>query len=705
VAAYGHVAVIDTSLRAVIATIETAESHFAVAPDSGRIYVAVPDENAISVIDASSLTVISIVPVGGFPRGIAVHPEGSAVYAANYDGTVSVIDTATNTVTATIPIEGQLNGIGVTPDGTKVYVAVNDGYVAVIDAASLAIVAKVPVGVNPTAFGEFIGGNAPPLRKLTVTKEGDGEGAVTSADGDIACGSDCFEEYWAGTRVTLLAEPATCRRFTGWSGACAGTNPTCEIVLNSDAAVTATFTGGIGLPSYDLTVTKPGDGEGTVTSTPSGIACGPSCTAPFLCTDSIILEAVPDAESVFSGWSGACSGPASTCSPLLTGDATATAVFTAKKASADYLPLIPGTSWTYMKNGTEVVQRKVLDKPVEVGGVETRAIQYVQEKVIEYLTSDAEGIILYRQYQPQVLVQGRRLNIDVTFSPPVTLAEGKMWVGQSVHSTGNAAVKAGIYKVGCSYSATTTVEAAEPITVTAGSFETMRVRQVVELCGYTFTTVRNLAKDVGVVKDSATDPEGRVVTAELLSMNGNFHDLAITEIVPPKLVTLKRGGMTKTVPVKVTIQNRSRHSEVIQNSGVLADLVTLSVTSLGPCTAPQPVLNPARLSRPFPISIPSKGNLSLYYDVAFTCANDPVQSTTRDPGHGDYTFSGAVRHTAIDGEEDDHRFDDACPRDVAPPGITDPFPDGNIKDKGCGTRKADGTFGGEIVLDVVVSNR
>jgi hypothetical protein len=227
----------------------------------------------------------------------------------------------------------------------------------------------------------------------------------------------------------------------------------------------------------------------------------------------------------------------------------------------------------------------------------------------------------------------------------------------------------------------------------------------VGLCGYTLTTVRNLAEDTEVVRDVTTSPDGFVVTAELVSMNGNFQYLAITEIALPKLVTLKKGGGAKTIPVKVTIQNRSSHSEVVSNSAVLAGLVTVSVTSLGSCPAPEPILNTARISKPFPISVPSKGTLSLFYDLTVSCANDPVQSTTRDPAHGDYTFSGTVTHAAVDGEEDDHHFDDLCPRSVAPPGVIDPFPNGRIKDKGCGARKSDGTFGGEIVLDVVLSNR
>ena len=45
------------------------------------------------------------------------------MWRINLDNTVSVIDTATNTVTATVPVGSYPIGVAVTPDGTKVYVA------------------------------------------------------------------------------------------------------------------------------------------------------------------------------------------------------------------------------------------------------------------------------------------------------------------------------------------------------------------------------------------------------------------------------------------------------------------------------------------------------------------------------------------------------------------------------------------------------
>lgn len=46
--------------------------------------------------------------------------------------------------------------------------------------------------------------------------------------------------------------------------------------------------------------------------------------------------------------------------------------------------------------------------------------------------------------------------------------------------------------------------------------------------------------------------------------------------------------------------------------------------------------------------------------------------------------------------------DDTCPRSVIPPFALDPYPDGKIKDKGCGAPKPDKTLGDPVLTDVVV---
>jgi len=80
---------------------------------------------------------------------------------------------------------------------------------------------------------------------------------------------------------------------------------------------------------YSITVAKAGSGNGTVTSSPTGIDCGSICTANYAAGTSLTLTATPAADAVFTGWTGACSGTGS-CTVNLTANTSVTANFILK---------------------------------------------------------------------------------------------------------------------------------------------------------------------------------------------------------------------------------------------------------------------------------------------------------------------------------------------------------------------------------------
>jgi phospholipase C len=160
--------------------------------------------------------------------------------------------------------------------------------------------------------------------ELTVTSPSSGSGTVTSSPTGINCPGTCNANFSSGTNVTLTASPGTNYTFSGWSGACSG-SAACTLTLTAAETVSASFT----LASYQLTVTSPASGSGTVTSSPSGINCPGTCNANFSSGTSVTLAASPGTNYTFSGWSGACSGSAA-CTLTLTAPETVSASFTLK---------------------------------------------------------------------------------------------------------------------------------------------------------------------------------------------------------------------------------------------------------------------------------------------------------------------------------------------------------------------------------------
>jgi hypothetical protein len=160
---------------------------------------------------------------------------------------------------------------------------------------------------------------------LTVSHAGSGSGTVTSSPTAIDCGSTCSAEYYSSQdqQLTLTATPSADSDFTGWSGVagCPGTG-TCQVTLSSAQAVAATFN----LVQFSLTVTLAGSGSGTVTSSPTGIDCGSTCSQQYTTGTVVTLTPTPAAGSTFSGWSGVCSG-AGSCQITLGAASNATATF------------------------------------------------------------------------------------------------------------------------------------------------------------------------------------------------------------------------------------------------------------------------------------------------------------------------------------------------------------------------------------------
>ena len=113
-----------------------------------RAYVTNLNDNTVSVIDTTTASVITTVPVGLGPSAVAVTPNGRFAYVANQLGnTVSVISAASNTVVATVPVAFP-GSIAITPNGAFAYVTSSPASnISVIDIATNTVVTTIPISL------------------------------------------------------------------------------------------------------------------------------------------------------------------------------------------------------------------------------------------------------------------------------------------------------------------------------------------------------------------------------------------------------------------------------------------------------------------------------------------------------------------------------------------------------------------------------
>jgi Tol biopolymer transport system component len=164
--------------------------------------------------------------------------------------------------------------------------------------------------------------STPPSHSLSVTVTG--AGRVTSQPPGIDCPGSCLSAFPQGSQVTLTATGAG---FHGWSGACAGTGPTCPVTLDADTNVAADFAATGATTTHTLGFSS--SGRGRVLSEPAGIDCPGTCQASFADGVRVTLTATPEAKARLASWGNACAGTAGpACSLLIDADTSASAIFT-----------------------------------------------------------------------------------------------------------------------------------------------------------------------------------------------------------------------------------------------------------------------------------------------------------------------------------------------------------------------------------------
>ncbi len=109
---------------------EAANQHYlspiemAFSADGRFLYVVCQASDEVRVVDLASGKVVSNVPVGHVPRGIALSPDGRQIYLTNaWSDTVAVIDATTLKVVRTLPTGFEPTGIVCDKSGKTLYIA------------------------------------------------------------------------------------------------------------------------------------------------------------------------------------------------------------------------------------------------------------------------------------------------------------------------------------------------------------------------------------------------------------------------------------------------------------------------------------------------------------------------------------------------------------------------------------------------------
>jgi len=202
----------------------------------------------------------------------------------------------------------------------------------------------------------FFGKNDPTCRNKLFLHALPTEGGSISTSPD---GGQSFE-YDTATEVALTVVANSgweINTITPWSG-----NEDCDdgiVTVQGGVQCIANF---VRNDSHLLTVSKLGNGDGNITSNPSGLDCGLICDELFAPNTQVILTATADANSTFVNWSG--SGDC--LSPTILVDGSASITLTQdSECTATFEPISTGeTTLTVIINGSGSVDSSESPVPI-----------------------------------------------------------------------------------------------------------------------------------------------------------------------------------------------------------------------------------------------------------------------------------------------------------------------------------------------------
>jgi len=148
---------------------------------------------------------------------------------------------------------------------------------------------------------------------LTIEKIGGSLSTITSVPTGIDCGSTCSFSFVYGTEINLNYTPGFGDIFVGWGGACSG-RWSCQVVMDSDKAVTATFSVAHTIHLnlvFETAGDPPQTARGTIVVNAAQQCYTSSCYYVFGEGQNMFFYPENEYGSHFVGWGGICAGSTS----------------------------------------------------------------------------------------------------------------------------------------------------------------------------------------------------------------------------------------------------------------------------------------------------------------------------------------------------------------------------------------------------------
>ena len=123
----------------------------AISPDSSTAYVAIMGGDEVVKVNLATLTKVGDITVGSNPRHVVIDPTGRYLYVSlNSPGDVVKVDLATDSVVGSVHTGEECRSLAISTDGRSLYVVnYQSNAVTKLRSSDLAVLQTVSTGVHP----------------------------------------------------------------------------------------------------------------------------------------------------------------------------------------------------------------------------------------------------------------------------------------------------------------------------------------------------------------------------------------------------------------------------------------------------------------------------------------------------------------------------------------------------------------------------